>query len=118
MLHLRRLMESRPMLSRVPDQSLIWGSSGESIMHIAATRGDGYAMVYLPANRSVNLDFNRLPGNSFRCWWFNPRTGASEQARDVEGNAREHFMVPVSGVDWVLVIDQKAQHFEAPGKTK
>lgn len=118
MLHLRRLMESRPMLSRVPDQSLIWGNSGESIMHIAATRGDGYAMVYLPANRSVTLDFNRFSGNSFRCWWFNPRTGVSEKARDVEGNPREHFLVPVAGVDWVLVIDEKKRDFHAPGNSK
>ena len=37
-------------------------------------------------------------------------------AQEVEGEARESFRVPVSGVDWVLVIDNATYIFNEPGK--
>jgi hypothetical protein len=116
MLHLRQLMESRPMLDRVPDQSIIWGSSGGTIDHIAATQGQGYAFIYLPSNPDVMIDFSRIEGNTFRTWWFNPRTGEATPGRDIEGEASENFRAPVSGVDWVLVIDNRDFNYKAPGQ--
>jgi len=117
MLHVRRLMESRPMLERLPDQSIIFGSAGGTIDHIAATRGKGYAFVYLPSNFEVVVDFSRLEGDSFRTWWYNPRTGEATAIREINGHPRERFAVPVAGVDWVLVIDNAAYNFAEPGKT-
>jgi hypothetical protein len=117
MIHVRRLMESRPMLERRPDQSVIFGSAGGTIDHIAATRGEGYAFVYLPSNFDVVIDFSRLEGNSFKTWWYNPRTGEATVIREINGHPRERFVVPVAGVDWVLVIDNMANDFFEPGNT-
>lgn len=118
MLHLRRLMESRPMLHRYPDQSIIWGPAGGAIDHIAATQGEGYAFVFLPSNPQVIIDFSRIRGERFKTRWYNPRTGESTFIREVEGESRETFRAPVSGVDWVLVIDDASLDFAEPGKTK
>jgi hypothetical protein len=117
MLHVRRLMESRPMLERVPDQSILYGTAGGTIDHIAATQGEGYAFVYLPSNFDVVIDFSRIKGDSFKTWWYNPRTGRATYIRDITGHPRERFTVPVAGVDWVLVIDDAAFEFEEPGNT-
>ncbi|MCK4745863.1 MAG: glycoside hydrolase family 140 protein, partial [Bacteroidales bacterium] len=116
MLHVRRLMESRPMLKRYPDQSIIWGPAGGTTDHIAATQGEGYAFVYLPSNPQVIIDFSRIRGDSFKTWWYNPRTGEATFIKEVEGEVRESFRVPVSGVDWVLVIDNATYIFNEPGK--
>lgn len=117
MLHLRQLMESRPMLERVPDQSIIWGNAGGTIDHVAATQGNGYAFIYLPSASDVIIDFSRIEGDTFRTWWFNPRTGEATAGKDVEGEARENFRVPVSGVDWILVIDKRDFDFPEPGQS-
>ncbi len=116
MLHMRRLMESRPMLGRVPDQSIIWGYSGGPMDHMAATRGEGYAFIYLPMNSEVIVEFSKIDGNTFRTWWFNPRNGEATPIKEVVGEPRESFRVPVSGIDWVLVIDNQDYAFPEPGQ--
>ena len=115
MIHVRRLMESRPMLDRYPDPSIIWGSAGGTIDHIAATQGEGYAFVFLPSNPEVIIDFSRIRGERFRTWWYNPRTGEAVPDRDVEGGSRVAFLTPVSGVDWILVIDDTGYGYPPPG---
>ena len=115
MIHVRRLMESRPMLDRYPDPSIIWGSAGGSIDHMAATQGEGYAFVFLPSNPEVIIDFSRIRGERFRTWWYNPRTGEAVPGREVEGGSRVAFRTPVSGVDWILVIDDTSYDYPPPG---
>lgn len=79
MRHLRRLMESRPMLSRVPDQSiLVEEKSGPE--HRRACRGDGYLFIYLPQGGSVEVRLDSIEGPMIRAWWYDPRTG---EARDL-----------------------------------
>ena len=63
------------------------------------------------------IDFSRLEGNSFKTWWYNPRTGEATVIREINGHPRERFVVPVAGVDWVLVIDNMAYDFFEPGNT-
>ena len=116
MIHVRNLMESRPMLHRYPDQSIIWGSAGGTIDHIAATQGDGYAFIYLPSNFEVIVEFAHIQGEAFKSWWYNPRTGEASFIKEITGHPREAFRVPVSGIDWVLVIDDASRDFPEPGK--
>lgn len=115
MLHVRQLMESRPMLQRYPDQSIIFGDAGGTLDHIAATQGPGYAFIYLPSNFGVVIDFSRIKGKNYKSWWYNPRTGEASFIREVMGQPRETFTVPVAGVDWVLVIDDASKNFPEPG---
>lgn len=120
MLHVRRLMESRPILGRVPDQSIIYSETGGMTSRILGTRGKGYVMIYMPSNILVTLDFSRIEGDEHHAWWYNPRTGESsfiEAFRNPAsaGGKFKDFRVPVSGIDWILVVDDAAMRFEPPG---
>jgi hypothetical protein len=114
MRHLRALIESRPFLSRVPDQTLLREAlSGAD--HIAATRGDGYVFVYSAQGRAIRL--RPLPFPRARAWWFNPRSGSAYEAGEHDAAQPLEFRCPSEGFgsDWVLVLDDAARGFAAPG---
>jgi len=119
MKHVRFLMESRPLLDRLPDPSLVVGSPGGGLDHVVATRAaDGtYAMVYSPRGKPVTLALDRLSGDRLSVWWYDPRTGAATPARECERHGEREFAPPTSGdgQDWVLVLDDAARDYPAPG---
>jgi hypothetical protein len=114
--HLRWLIESRPMLSRVPESRLLVDHR-EGAEHRRACRGDGYALVYLPQGGTVELDSAPLPWVRSHAWWFDPRTGTAHDAGQVPHQARLKFIAPWAGpcADWVLVLDDASQDFAPPG---
>jgi hypothetical protein len=119
MTHLRRLIESRPFLSRVPDQSLIAKGQGEGIDHVQATRGDGYAMLYLPTGKpvTVQLGQDKISGDHVKAWWFNPKDGTAKYIGTF-GNTGQYPFVPKDqgrGHDVVLVLDDASKNWDAPG---
>jgi hypothetical protein len=123
MLHLRRLMLSRPFLTRVPDALLVASGHGDGIDHVQATRDrDGaYAFVYLPTGRRATMDLTRLRGPRFRAWWFDPRTGTATTAGEVEATGTHEFDPPGEpgrGNDWVLVLDDASRSFPPPGTSR
>jgi len=107
--HLRRLMESRPFLTRIPDQSLIASDplTGES--HLQATRdaNGAYAMVYSPLGRSFRVRMDKLAGSKVRAFWFDPRTGKTTAIGEFPNTGEREFTPPTSGEnnDWVLLLD-------------
>lgn len=130
MKHLRALLESRPFLTRIPDQSLI-NDPGTDTDHVQVTR-DGtpgsadatYIMAYLPLYRGVTIDTRNISGGRIRGWWFNPRSG---EATCVGEMANEGRIDPVaawplpddrSGPDWVIVIDDVAADYPPPGTAR
>jgi hypothetical protein len=117
--HLRALMESRPFLTRIPDQSLIIGDPGQGPRHIQATRDEGgsYAMIYLPsAGQPVAVDVSRLSGTRLKAWWYDPRTGKTTAIKgEFPVGGKLQFMTPPQGPDWVLVLDDAARRFGPPG---
>lgn len=107
MLHVRHLMESRPFLSRIPDQSLIVSGQGEGMEHVQATRDEHglYAFVYFPLHKTVAVDLSKLSGKSVRASWYDPRTGKATPGGDYP-NTTQEFTPPVpSGPDWILILD-------------
>jgi hypothetical protein len=127
MQHGRRLIESRPMLSRVPDDSLIVGHEvptavpGAGRLRMVATRDrDGrYAMVYTPAGRPFAVHLDKILGPQVVAWWFNPRTGEATRINDFSNQGQQRFTPPDPGeyLDWVLVLDSAAARFPPPGQT-
>jgi hypothetical protein len=124
--HLRRLMESRPMLGRIPDQDLIVPTEPERCEpapipcgvphHVQATRDAAgrYAMIYIPAGgRTVTVDTRRINGR-LTAWWFDPSNGTARAIGAVRRAAESRFTTP-PGTDWVLVIDDASKGYGSPG---
>lgn len=105
MRHARALIESRPVLNRIPDQSLILSDRGTGPDHARATRADDYsfAFVYLPTGRPVHLDLSGF-SSPLEAAWFDPRTGEKQPSVDA---SRPTFAPPTSGPgqDWILILD-------------
>lgn len=115
--HLRRLIESRPYFTRVPDQSLVpdGGSGGEHVQACRDSEGR-YAIIYLPTANPVTVDLSKLKGETLVAWWFDPRTGrAIEAERFTRPNGPRAFTPPARGPDWVIVLDDDAAGFGPPG---
>ena len=125
MQHGRRLIESRPYLTRVPDDSVIVPASvpasvpGAGIRRFVATRDtDGsYAMVYAPVGRPFTVRMNVIRGSRVKAWWFNPRSGSAEVIGEFRNSGERVFHPPDPGelLDWVLVLDDAARNYPPPG---
>jgi hypothetical protein len=126
MQHARHLLESRPILSRIPDDTLIVPDNpatavpGAGRYRFVATRdkSGSWAAIYAPVGRAFTVRTNLLSGTKLNVWWFNPRTGEAISAGRIEKTVTHRFTPPDPGetIDWVLVLDDEAQNFPAPGK--
>ena len=103
----RRLMESRPLLDRIPDQSLIIENDYPPAERIQATRGKNYAFVYSTAGKPFTMKPGKISGRKLKTAWLNPRTGEMKDNGTTSNQAQQKFTPPTSGYgqDWVLVID-------------
>ena len=125
MQHGRALIESRPFLTRIPDPDIIVPAEvatsipGTGRYQFVATRdADGtYAMVYAPVGRSFTVRMSVIKGATVKAWWFNPRTGAATVIGSFANTGDRTFTPPDRGelLDWVLVLDDAAKKYSAPG---
>lgn len=106
MQHLRRLIESKPFLERIPDQSLVAVQYGGA-NHLQATRGENYAMIYSPCGLLVQVAMGRIAGRQVQASWFDPRTGVKTAIGEFDNTGVASFMPPGSGRnnDWVLLLE-------------
>jgi len=115
--HMRRLFESRPQLTRVPDQSVIVGDPGKEERHLRAARdrNGGYAIVYTPRRQAIEVDLTKLAGSKVHAWWYNPRAGEPVGGVALERAKRVKIEPPESEErdDWVLVLDDAEAGFSA-----
>lgn len=123
MQHLRHLIESRPQMTRIPDQSLLATPNGDREEYRIACRSqDGsYALIYSPRYRAVDVDMRVLNGQQFVAHWYDPRTGLSTRIGLVQGNKTQTFAPPFKpdaplNTDWVLVLDNVRRKFPVPGQ--
>lgn len=116
MIHLKKLLLSRPFLTRIPDQGCITSSQNTSFSRIQATRNnDGsYIMVYTGAGSGFTVNLDKLAGTTARSWWYNPRTGAASDNGTFTSAGAASFTTPTNE-DWVLVLDDIAAGFGTPG---
>ena len=123
----RRLIESRPFLTRIPDDSVVppgepaTALPGAGTRRYVATRDrEGrYAMVYVPVGRPFNVRMDVIARGPVRAWWYSPRDGASVLIGDLPNSGLRSFYPPHLGeaFDWVLVLDDAAQGYPPPGQT-
>jgi Protein of unknown function (DUF4038)/Putative collagen-binding domain of a collagenase len=126
MQYLRNLIESRPMLLRIPDQWLLVNDPMGTSDRIQACRGsDGsYAFVYTATGakleiRMVDRIYEKLSGAMIKAYWYDPRLGTSTYIGEFSKTASREFTPPSHGRgnDWVLVLDDAAKNFPPPGTT-
>lgn len=120
MRHVRALMQSRPMLTRIPDQDLLLSDPGVGAAHVRATRDDQgrYAFVYAVLGEPLAVNPDRLSDGEIRAWWFDPRNGSVVKIGEFSPKGPLEFEAPTSGYgqDWVLAIDSVAEGWDAPGE--
>lgn len=123
----RKLMESRPFMSRIPDDTILIphpvASSavpGAGEYRYTATRdSEGtYAMIYVPVGRDFEVRMDAINGPEVIAWWYNPRTGEVEQIGTFSNNGTQTFSPPLPGenLDWVLVLDDASVNYPPPGQ--
>ena len=121
----RKLIESRPFLTRIPDDSAIVTSSvptsvpGAGSRKFVATRDESgsYAMVYAPIGRAFKVNMSKIAGPKIKAWWFNPRDGKAKAIGEFPNIGEREFISPDPGedIDWVLVLDDTSKNYPAPG---
>ena len=116
LIHARRLLESRPFLSRIPDQSLIVPSYYPETDYVVATRGEGYAFVYFPTGWSAEIDLRKMGIEAVHSYWYDPRSGESTLIETIDDMRPRRFTPPSAGRgnDWVLILDDVSKGFLLP----
>lgn len=112
---LRRLIESRPMFDRVPDQSLV-NDARNANDRIQATRGKDYIFVYSAQGKKFTLNTGKISGRQLVAHWYDPRNGELKEAGKFDKKAQQEFTPPSSGYgkDWVLIVDDASKGYKLP----
>jgi hypothetical protein len=118
LVHARRLMESRPFISRVPAQELIVPDYFPETDYVVATKGDGYAFVYFPTGWPAGIKLDRIGAATINAFWYDPRTGTAKPPEQFQGTGSRKFTPPSTGRgnDWILVLDDASRKFKTPGQ--
>jgi hypothetical protein len=125
MRYLRTLLESRPMLTRIPDQWLISNDPLGTVNRMQACRAsDGsYAFIYTASGTPLKIRmtdhiYDKLSGKTIRAYWYDPRHGTSQRIGEFDKTVFHDFTPPTSGHgnDWVLVLDDASKGYAPPGK--
>ena len=113
MIYVRKLMESHPILDRVPDQSIIVENNNVASERIQATRGDDYIFVYTAAGKAFTVMPAVIKASKLNAYWYNPRDGKVTNIGMIE-NATHKFTPPSTGYgkDWVLVLDDASKNYK------
>lgn len=105
----RTLLESFDYLSRVPDQSLIVSDNSDNREKVVATRGEGYALVYISTGKETIVSLEKMnTSEPIRLSWFHPVTGIKTTIKitKAKGNYIAKPATHGKGNDWILVIEE------------
>lgn len=114
--YLRRLIESRPILDRVPDQSLVVENANAAYERIQATRGSDYIFVCSAVGKSFTVNLGKISGSQLVSYWFSPKNGQVKEVGTFENRGTKQFNPPTSGYgqDWVLILDDVSKNYAKP----
>jgi hypothetical protein len=125
MQYARWLLESRPFLSRIPDDTVIVAHDvatavpGAGRNRLVGTRDASgtFAMIYTPTGRPFKARMSAVAAREVVAWWFDPRTGHATRIGEFPGSGEQLFIPPNAGeaLDFVLVLDDKSRAFAPPG---
>jgi len=119
MTHVRTLMESRPLLDRIPDQSLLKSETYSEGDRIQATCGKDYLFVYTTSGRPFTLHMGKISGDQVKGYWYDPHDGSTKPIGTLDNTQTHEFTPPAQGLghDWVLILDDASKNFKEPKRT-
>jgi hypothetical protein len=130
MANLRRLLDSRPWWTFVPDLNntiVVAGfgdlhSSDPSQFYVTAARTpDGASFwAFIPTGRTITVNMSRISGATVQTWWYSPRTGNATPIGQFANIGLRDFTTPASEgatQDWILVADDASRSLPPPGMT-
>jgi len=123
---LKNLMLSRPLLERVPDQSIISKYRDTSKAYLQDFRAirdlsnkfyrSSYLMVYYPYSASIDINTTYIDSKFLNIYWFNPSNGKVVVAgKNIHNGGTVRYTSPIEHKDWVLVIDDASKKYPLPG---
>jgi hypothetical protein len=122
MKYLKALLESRPILERLPDQSLLASDDSCAAERIQATRGNDYIFVYSACGKQITIKANKISWKKINANWFDPRTGKATLIDLFDNHADLIFTPPLPAAspvpsqkeDWVLILDDASKNYKMP----
>ncbi len=116
----RRLFESRPFTRLIPDEAMIVDGPRTGGAKLRAARADdgSFAFVYSPRGEHFTVRMDVIKSKvGVKAWWFDPRYGNASTIYTGDSAGLQTFTPPGRGrgQDWVLVLDDAAKKFPAPG---
>lgn len=120
MRHARALLESRPFFTRIPDGGVLLQDPGPDPARATRDAEGAYALVYSPTGQPFVANTAPLSGETVRAHWYDPRQGTTAFVGEFQNNGARRFVPPTSGSgnDWILVLDDAARDFPAPGRMR
>ena len=112
MKYVRKLIESHPLLDRVPDQSVILENNNTPMQRIQATRGKDYLFVYTAEGKPFTVVLDKIEAAKLKAYWYDPRNGKTTNAGEFSNTSEKLFTPPNSGYghDWVLIVDDALKY--------
>jgi hypothetical protein len=103
---LRKLFDTVSWWNLRPDQALFatGEGSGQTNNAAAVSSDKSWAMVYLSSLTTVKLDLSRLGPGRFRAVWIDPRSGARQRQKPLDGSGEKSFTTPAGWPDAVLLL--------------
>ena len=128
MANLRRLLDSRPWETFVPNDTIVLAGAGTiatsdpAQYYVTAARTpDGSSLwAYIPTGRTIKIDMSKIAGIKAQTWWYSPRTGMSTAIGKYDTSGGRFFTTPTSegaSQDWILVADDASLNLPPPGMT-
>jgi hypothetical protein len=118
--YLKKLIESRPMSGRIPDNAIVVDGQGNTNSeHLEAFRSadNSYCMVYLPVGKKITMNLKFMKAKKINEWWFNPKDASStKEILERKDNMEFNPKTMGAGNDWVLVVDDADKKFDSPGR--
>jgi hypothetical protein len=106
---MRDLFESLDWQSMEPRQELLKDDGGSGLDHIRAAWSPraGFALVYSPMGKDIEIEIREWAEKKVRAKWFDPRTGETTDIGTYPAKGARRFQPPGSGRgnDWLLVLE-------------
>ncbi|MDI9382695.1 MAG: glycoside hydrolase family 140 protein [Verrucomicrobiota bacterium] len=109
--HMRRLFESLDWQSLEPYQAILKNDGGNGAGHIRAALSThaGFALVYTPMGKTIELELGDWTGMNIQASWFNPRNGRKTEIGPFKIDNLHTFPPPSigRGNDWLLILQRQ-----------